>query len=100
MKTAQTIYDILNQEIKEPDFDILIVMHCQKLKIKKFFQLLEKMKNKDPEFERTFGERSKREILEICAEKLIDFNRISFSKELKDKLDLHEAISTLPVFES
>ena len=99
-RATRTIYDVLHQKIEDMEnLDVLVVINCERLGIETFFQLLEKMKNKDPKFEKTFYEHCKRQIRARCRKELgIDLENIDFKQKFILRLGLKTAVDALPVF--
>jgi len=64
MTGIRLILYILSQSIEKMNFSVRVINNCRGLEINTMFELLLKMKNKDPDFIRVFGKKSKNEIKE------------------------------------
>jgi DNA-directed RNA polymerase alpha subunit len=86
------IFFVLSQTIEKMNFSVRVINNCRGLEINTMFELLEKMKNKDPDFVRIFGPKSKIEIKKEFLKNGIDIEDVILDKNFKKHFYLQQTI--------
>jgi len=91
--TRHTLYmiHVLSQTV-EKNFSVRIINNCRELGINTIFELLIKMKDKDPDFIRIFGKKSKVEIKKKLLKNGINVEDIIIDENFKKHFCYQKAI--------